>query len=58
MSDLSIVVMIIIDATAKEDQVLDWTQTLSSKFQKMTFSKCDVLDSNCLLKLRFKEWLV
>ena len=55
MSNLSIAARIIIDAIAKEDQALDWTQPLSSKFQKVAFSPCDVLDSNCLFKLRYNE---
>ena len=53
MSNLSIVVMIIIDAIAKEDQALDWTQAFSSQLQQVAFSPCNVLDSDSLFKLIF-----
>jgi hypothetical protein len=48
MDNFSVVAGIIIDAIAKEDKALDWSQAFSSQLKQLSLSPRDVFDSDSL----------
>jgi hypothetical protein len=53
MDNFSVVAGIIIDAIAKENKALDWSQAFSSQLKQLSLSPGDVFDSDSLFQLIF-----